>query len=72
MSRIRCTVDEIELPGDYTDEGIPSVEVTCSRCGHSTEIYGTSDSSIRRCLVMLRHECPRGERHYYVADGDGR
>jgi hypothetical protein len=36
-----------------------------------TESYGTSEASVRRCLVMLREECPRGERNFYVdADGD--
>lgn len=65
--RVTCQVEEIELEGDY--EMIASVCVTCDRCGHEAEAYGTSGRSIRRCLVMLREECPEDESNYYVADG---
>jgi hypothetical protein len=62
--RISCTVEEMELEGDYGE--VPSVCATCSRCGHTTESYGDSDASIRRCLVLMRQECPQGESNYYV------
>lgn len=41
---------------------MPGVVVTCSRCGHATESCGTGDSSIRRCLALMREECPEGKR----------
>jgi hypothetical protein len=44
------------------------VIVTCSQCGHQTESYGTGDSSIKRCLALMREECPEGEENYYVAE----
>jgi hypothetical protein len=71
--RVRCEVEEIELDGDYeTADGlavsIPSVCARCLRCGHETESYGDSDASVRRCLVLMREECPRGERNFYVGD----
>jgi hypothetical protein len=62
--RIPCSVDEIELEGDYGE--VPSVCATCTRCGHSTESFGTSEASIRRCLVLLREECPNQESNFYV------
>lgn len=62
--RIECSVDEIELEGDYGT--VDSVQVTCSRCQHETESFGTSEESIRRCLAFLREECPYKENNYYV------
>jgi CII-binding regulator of phage lambda lysogenization HflD len=71
--RVPCAVDEITLTGDYDDaDGDPvnvrGVCVTCSRCDQTAEVYGTSARSVRRGLVMLREECPRGENNFYVAD----
>lgn len=66
--RVTCTIEEIELDGDYGT--IPSVSATCSRCQHSTESFGTEEASITRCLVLLREECPNNEHNFYVADED--
>jgi hypothetical protein len=63
--RVQCAVEEITLPGDYTDE-IDSVEAQCQRCGHETSSYGTSEVSVRRCLALTREECPMEESNYYV------
>jgi len=69
--RVRCEIDYVELEGDYAT--VEGVCVTCSRCGHESESYGTSDASVRRCLVLLREECPNGERNYYFeAAGESR
>jgi hypothetical protein len=72
--RVPCTITQIDLDGDYEDaEGFPvrvdSVCATCERCGNETESYGTSAASVRRCLVLMREECPEGENNFYVADG---
>ena len=48
----------VDLEGDYSAE-VEGVRATCSRCGHETESFGTSGASVRRCLVLLREECPR-------------
>jgi hypothetical protein len=66
--KVQCHVEELELEGDRGM--VPSVELTCSRCDHKTESYGTSGASIRRCLAMMREECPYKEENYYVADED--
>jgi len=67
--KVRCHVEQVELEGDRGT--VPSVEVTCSRCDHSTESYGTGGASIRRCLAMMREECPYKEDNYYVSDEGG-
>ena len=64
MARVQTTTSLVELDGDYgTVEGI---EVTCDRCGHSVESFGTDDPSLMRCGYLLREECPRGEQNFYV------
>lgn len=69
MARIEVIIQEIELEND---EGysIDSVEAACTRCGHVTESFGTSDASVRRCLALLHRECPKKENNFYFAEGD--
>lgn len=66
--RVLCEVGQIEMEGDYAT--VEGVCVRCSRCEHSVEVFGTSDRSIRRGLVMLREECPEEESNFYVTDED--
>ena len=81
--RVKCTVSEDrEVVGGgagavYRTGGFVSshrnghevdvVEVSCSRCGHATRSFGSTDASIKRCLVMLREESLRGEHNFYAA-----
>ncbi len=44
----------------------PGVVADCTRCGHQTTSFGESAASVRRCLALLREECPEGEENYYV------
>jgi hypothetical protein len=67
MAKVECTVEQCELENDR-GMMIPGVVVTCSKCGHFTESFGTTSRSIKRCLVLLREECPQGEKNFYVAD----
>lgn len=67
MSRIRVEIAEVTLENDAGFE-VDSVQATCSECDHQTESFGTSDASIKRCLVLLREECPLGQDNFYVAD----
>jgi hypothetical protein len=64
--RVECEVEEIELDGDYSK--VLGVQVTCSRCGHTTESFGTGPASVRRCLALLREECPRDEDNFYFVE----
>lgn len=68
MARVKCDVDYEELEGDYGP--IDGVIVTCSQCDHCEESFGTSSASIRRCLVLMRENCPEGESNFYVAEDD--
>lgn len=65
--RVEVEVTQIEMQGDNSDD-VPGVCVSCSRCGHEVEVFGTSDKSVKRGCVMLREECPEGEENFYVAE----
>ena len=69
MSKVEARVEEVDIESDDPPHRlIAGVEVTCTRCDHSTSSYGTGDNSIRRCLALLREECPEGERNFYVTE----
>ncbi len=65
---VPCSIDETTLDGDYGE--VEGVCAECSRCSHTTESFGTGDASRRRCLALMRDECPNGEANYYE-DSDG-
>ena len=69
MARIKATADEVELEGDHGM--VAGLEVTCGKCGHTVEVFGTSDASERRGGVMLAEDCPRKERNFYVVYAPG-
>ncbi|HEX5135865.1 MAG TPA: hypothetical protein VFY93_02755 [Planctomycetota bacterium] len=65
--RVRCA---ISTGTEENDNGI-DVECTyaeCGECGHTTMSFGTSEASVKRCLVLLREECPEGADNFYVED----
>ena len=66
MARVECSTDEVELEGDYGE--VAGIRATCGKCGHTTESFGTSDRSTKRCLVLMREECPEGEENFYVEE----
>lgn len=61
--RVACNIQKVYLEGDYDD--ILGTLAICSRCDHQTESFGTTERSIRRCLVLMREECPLDEENYY-------
>ncbi len=63
--RVECEVVQVELEND---DGVPidGVCATCSRCEHETHSFGTGEASVKRCLALLREECPNGESNFYV------
>ena len=69
MSKVECEVRPCQVENS---RGIlvDGVIAECSRCGHATESVGTSERSVRRCLAMMREECPEDEENFYVADED--
>lgn len=50
------------------DDGVEvdGISATCTRCDHETFSFGTSDASVRRCLVLMREECPKNETNFYT------
>jgi len=63
VARVNTTTNYVELDGDYgTVEG---VEVTCDKCGHFEESFGTGEPSLMRCAYLLCENCPCGENNYY-------
>jgi hypothetical protein len=64
--KVDVTVEEIELE-DEDGRPVDGVEVCCGRCGHTVEVFGTSDASVKRGCVMLRESCPKGENNFYAA-----
>ncbi len=60
---VRCAISFVDLEGDYGS--VEGVQAECSRCGHVTESFGTDSPSVRRCLLLMRQECPNGEQNYY-------
>lgn len=67
---VSCELEEFEAENDY-GHSVESVRATCSQCQHETESFGTGEASIKRCLALLREECPRGRSNFYVAPGYG-
>jgi len=63
--KITCTIGEIEIEDDNGRQ-VSATSAECSRCHHETTSFGTASASIRRCLVLMREECPNGERNFYV------
>ena len=41
--------------------------LTCSRCGETVEVFGTSDASVRRGFVKLREGCEE-KTNFYVEE----
>lgn len=67
MARIECEIEETELETE-TGRTVDGIRATCGKCGHEVESFGTHENSVRRCLVLMREECPEEERNYYLGD----
>ena len=45
---------------------VAGTHAECMKCGHVTKSFGVKEGSAKRCLVLLKQECPKGENNYYV------
>lgn len=63
---VTCSTEYVELDGDYGP--IDGVELTCNRCGHVEESFGVGSDSIKRCLALMKEECPNGESNWYIEE----
>jgi hypothetical protein len=64
VSEVECEITEVDLDSEDGERQIPGIMATCE-CGHTTESYGTSESSVLRCLALMREECPDGGNNFY-------
>jgi hypothetical protein len=55
--KVSCAIEEIELDGDHGS--VPSVEATCSRCGHRTESYGTDARAFGVVWLLCGKSVPK-------------
>lgn len=63
---------EIEYTTLESEEGnlVDGVVCHCVKCGHETESFGQEEKSVKRCLALLRDECPLGQSNFYVTDDE--
>lgn len=64
--RVKVSVVEKTIEDEDDGHEGPGVEATCLECNHKTQSFGQTDRSIRRCLVLMRDECPAGLENFYV------
>lgn len=65
--KVPCDCSYVQREGDFA-MSIPSVDVTCRRCGAEETAYGQHEASVRRCLAALNEQCPREENNFYEVD----
>lgn len=66
--RVECEVEDVMIHNPDTGEDQPGVCVTCTECEHCEESFGRTARSVRRCLALLRENCPEGMSNFYVPD----
>jgi hypothetical protein len=64
MAKVEVTIEEVTLKND-SGRALPGVRAECVRCGYVVESFGTGDGSRRRCLAVMRDDCPELEVNYY-------
>ncbi|MFM9962413.1 MAG: hypothetical protein ACKV2Q_14465 [Planctomycetaceae bacterium] len=64
---VTCKIETQDMENDNGCE-VEGTVAACSKCGHRTESFGTSNGSIKRCFWLMRQECPRREQNYYRAE----
>jgi len=66
--RIECVIEhDVDVEAD-DGRIVNGVMATCTCCDTVTKAFGTSEASVRRCLALMREECPEGENAFYYAD----
>jgi len=65
--KVHVDVEEAMLTNDRGTM-IPGVIVTCSECGESVQVFGTSEASIRRGCANLKELCMSN--NWYTPDDE--
>lgn len=63
---VHCKVESDYVEHEDSGREVEGTVATCERCGHVTKAYGSSNGSRKRCLVLMREQCPKGESNYYM------
>jgi hypothetical protein len=66
---VTCEVEETMLEGQH-GRTYPGIVVTCEQCGFEVESLGTGAGSIRRCLELMKRQCPLKESNEYVTSDE--
>lgn len=68
MLQVECKVREVQMvtPNGSVTAGLC---LECPRCERVVRVYGTSESSSKRGLAIMRKACRKGEKNFYL---DGR
>lgn len=65
MAKVKCFISTDYTENDNGNEVICTFAV-CDKCGHETMSYGDHEGSVKRCLALMREECPRNENNFYI------
>lgn len=65
--RVPTSITEIEIEND-DGRMIDSLRVTCTKCGHSVDIFGTELKSAKRGAATLHETCPEELNNRYQVD----
>lgn len=67
--KVTCKIEE-ESRENSKGREVRGVCATCSNCNHQTFSFGTGENSRKRCLALLREECPHAEENFYVDEDE--
>lgn len=67
MSEVEC---EVTYTADINEDNreVDCVIVKCGECGHETISWGHGSDSVKRCLALMREECPNDENNFYIEE----
>jgi len=66
--RVEVEIEECSMENER-GVMVDGVIATCTRCHHETESFGTTERSVKRCLALMREQCPEEEENFYVEHG---
>lgn len=69
MAKVKCFISFDTEDNDAGYQGVCTFAV-CDKCGHETMSYGDHDGSVKRCLALMREECPQKESNFYIETYD--
>ena len=72
MARIPVEIEEVSDIEDEDGREREGVRATCTECDHVTESFGTGPGSKKRCLALMKEECPNGSgKNWYFDEEEG-